>query len=85
MGDLDSEDINELFINLSPYYSIFKEFHKYGLPIESEFCKLTCNNPEKFIKNNVNYNLIYYQCIHKHPTKKPLSFHHFLQHSIHIK
>lgn len=68
LGDLDSEDINELFINLSPYYSIFKEFHKYGLPIESEFCKLTCNNPEKFIKNNVNYNLSdfdYYEHISK--------------------
>ena len=58
IGDLDSdEDIKELFINLSPYYSTFKESHEYNLPIESEFCKLTCNNYEKFTKNDINKNL----------------------------
>lgn len=52
-----ADDINELFINLSPYYSIYKESHKHGLPIESEFCKLASNNSEKFFELNINRSL----------------------------
>lgn len=52
-----NEDIKELFINLSPYYSIYNESREYGLPIESGFCKLTCNNHEKFVEFEINKNL----------------------------
>lgn len=52
-----NEDIKELFINLSPYYSIYNESREYGLPIESEFCKSTCNNHEKFAEFEINRNL----------------------------
>lgn len=52
-----NEDIRELFINLSPYYSIYNESREYGLPIESEFCKFTCNNHEKFVEFEINRNL----------------------------
>lgn len=62
LGDLDfDEDFKELFINLSPYYSTFKESHEYNLPIESEFCKLTSNSPEKFDRTDINKNLSDYE------------------------